>query len=154
MSITELKKRSHTNHSKRIVKRYSNLVLLIGELNERNIPDEIANSINIEIDKVNSLSDSDKTLGKQLRKTQWSILKLIEKELKLVTKNLYQNRWMAIGLTVFGVPFGIAFGASLDNMAFISIGIPLGMAFGIAIGSGMDKKAKEEGRQLNIDVNF
>lgn len=49
---------------------------------------------------------------------------------------------------------GVAFGASSDNMAFISIGIPVGMAIGIAIGSGMDKKAKEEGRQLALEVNL
>lgn len=52
------------------------------------------------------------------------ILKLIEKELKLVPKNSYRNRWMAIGMSAFGVP----------------------------IGAGMDKKAFEEGRQLDMEI--
>ena len=77
---------------------------------------------------------------------------MIEKEEKLVPKNAYRTRWMAIGMSVFGVPIGMAFGASLGNMAFLAIGIPLGMAIGIAIGAGMDKKALEEGRQLDIEI--
>lgn len=154
MVITELKKRSHTNHSKKLVKRYIKLELLISELNKRDIPSEIAKTVNQEVDKANILSDLDRLLTKQLRKSQWSILRIIEKELKLVPKNHYMNRWMAIGMSAFGIPMGVSFGASFNNMSFIGIGIPLGMLIGMAIGSGMDKKAKEEGRQLDIDANF
>ncbi|MBT8222071.1 MAG: hypothetical protein KJN96_02760 [Eudoraea sp.] len=59
---------------------------------------------------------------------------------------------MALGMAVFGVPMGVAFGAALDNMAFLGIGIPIGMAIGIAIGTAMDEQAKKEGRQLDIDL--
>ncbi len=34
-----------------------------------------------------------------------------------------------------------------------ALGIPIGMGIGIAMGSGMDKKAFKEGRQLDIEVN-
>ncbi len=87
-----------------------------------------------------------------MRSAELRILKLIEKEQKLVPKNTYRNRWMAIGMSVFGVPIGVAFGASLGNMAFLAIGIPIGMAIGIGLGTGMDKKALEEGRQLDIEI--
>ena len=82
------------------------------------------------------------------------ILKLIEKELKLVPKNLYRDRWLAIGMAGFGLPFGVAFGAAFGNMAFIGIGIPIGLAIGIAIGSGMDKKALDEGKQLDVEIKY
>lgn len=54
-------------------------------------------------------------------------------------------------MAVFGVPIGVAFGFGLSNMAFIGIGIPIGMSIGIGIGAAMDKKAKEEGRQLDFE---
>jgi hypothetical protein len=37
-------------------------------------------------------------------------------------------------------------------MGLIGIGLPLGMSAGIAVGSQMDKKAFEEGRQLDIEI--
>jgi len=37
----------------------------------------------------------------------------------------------------------------MGNMAFLGTGIPLGMVIGMAVGSGMDKKAAAEGRQLD-----
>jgi hypothetical protein len=53
---------------------------------------------------------------------------------------------MSIGMADFGIPFGAVVGAIMENMGFIGIGLPIGMAIGMLIGSGMDKKALEEGR--------
>jgi len=47
---------------------------------------------------------------------------------------------------------GVVFGIMVDNMAYLGIGLPLGLAIGAAVGSNMDKKAKEEGRQLDVEV--
>jgi hypothetical protein len=91
-------------------------------------------------------------LGKIIRRTQSRILILIEKELKLVTKNHYRNTWLAVGMSAFGLPIGVVFGAILENMAFIGIGLPLGMAIGIAVGTAMDKKASENGKQLDLEI--
>ena len=55
-------------------------------------------------------------------------------------------------MAAFGLPIGAGFGASLQNMAFLGIGLPIGMAIGMAIGTGMDKKAFEEGRQLDLEI--
>ena len=54
--------------------------------------------------------------------------------------------------TIFGIPIGAAFGLSLNNMAFLGIGLPIGMSIGLAMGARMDNKAKEEGRQLDIEL--
>ena len=91
-------------------------------------------------------------MKKQLRKTQTSILSKIEKELKLVTKNHYRNTWLAVGMAAFGIPLGVAFGASLGNMAFLGIGLPIGMIIGMAVGTNMDTKAFDEGRQLDLEI--
>ena len=55
-------------------------------------------------------------------------------------------------MTAFGLPIGITFGMLMNNMGLLAIGLPIGMGIGIAAGSGMDKKAREEGRQLNIEL--
>lgn len=91
-------------------------------------------------------------MRKQIRKTQASILKLIEKELKLVARNHYRNTWLAIGMAAFGIPLGVVFGKSLGNMGLLGIGLPIGMVIGIAVGSVMDKKAFEAGKQLDFEM--
>lgn len=115
MEIIELVKRYNIELDKKLTNRYVNFEKLITELKKRNIPSEIVNSVNQNIEDVNSFPGSNKDLLKQLRKAQSRILKLIEKELKLVTINHYRNMWLAVGMAAFGIPFGV----SLGNMAFI-----------------------------------
>ena len=78
----------------------------------------------------------------------------MEKEHKMVTKNHYRNTWLAQGMAAFGIPLGVAFGTSLGNMAYLGIGLPIGMAIGSAVGKRMDKKALEEGRQLDLELKL
>ena len=154
MEIKVLIKRPNVEQDKKLKKSYAIFENLIGELKKKQIPAEILDSINQDIEEINSFSGSPKELRKRIIKSQSNILKLIDKELKLVPKNFYRNRWLAIGMSAFGIPLGVAFGASLNNMAFLGIGIPIGMAIGIAVGAGMDKKALEEGRQLNLEIEY
>lgn len=154
MEIKELKKKANIEQDKKLNKRYTYFEKLIIELEKKEIPSEIIDTINQDIYAVNSFSGSDKDLRKLIRKSQANIFKLIEKELKLVPKSHYMTRWMAIGMTVFGIPLGTAFGASLDNMGLLGIGLPIGLAIGLAIGAGMDEKAAKEGKQLDLDAQF
>jgi len=152
MEIKPLKDKPDFTKDKKIAEKYAKFEKLLNELRGRDIPTTIVADINTEVDLLNAFMGSDKDYKKQLRKSRAVIIKQLEKELKLVPQNYYQSTWMALGMTVFGLPFGTIFGMSLDNMAFLGIGLPIGMAIGIAIGSGMDAKAKEEGRQLAIDA--
>ena len=70
----------------------------------------------------------------------------------MVPKNYYRNMWLALGMSVFGLPIGVAFGASIGNMGLLGVGLPIGMAIGTLVGSQMDKKALKESRQLNIEI--
>jgi len=152
MKIKELKNRPDIDQHKKLFASYSQFEKLLIELRRKDLFDETVNSINDGIDKVNSVLELEKELRKQIKTAQSRILKLIEKNHKLVTKNHYRNTWLAVGMAVFGIPLGVAFSASLGNMAFIGIGLPLGMVIGIAVGSGMDKKAYEEGRQIDLEI--
>ncbi|WKV13846.1 hypothetical protein [Marivirga harenae] len=124
---------------------------LMDALEEQEIPKSVVNLINEEVDKVNQ-ADSKKLLTAQLAKSFRTILKIAEKEMNLVAKNHYKNMWLAIGMSAFGIPLGIAFGASLNNYGLMAVGIPIGFAIGIAIGSKKDKEAEEQGKQLDIEI--
>jgi hypothetical protein len=152
MEIIELIGRSEIEQNSKLNAAYSQLKNLLSELRKREVPTEILNSINQEIDKLNGFSGSDKELLNQVRKTQSLILSLVKKELGLVPKGHFQTLWMVLGMATFGIPFGVVFGLNLGNMAFFAIGLPIGLSIGLAIGAGMDKKAQEEGRQLDIEI--
>jgi len=57
-------------------------------------------------------------------------------------------------MAAFGLPIGAAFGISFGNIAFIGLGFPIGMSIGIALGTQKDKKAKENGKQLDIEMDL
>lgn len=58
-----------------------------------------------------------------------------------------------MGIAAFRLPIGIAFGFFLDNFALLALVLSIGMVYGIVVGSKMDNKAYQEGRQLNIEIN-
>lgn len=151
MKIIQPKSRPEISENAKLSKIYSQFENLITVLNGIGLPDNIKETINASIEQLNSAS-KDNLLKKP--KGTGKIVKLIEKQLKIVPINHYRNTWMALGMVVFGLPLGIAFGTILDNIGLLGIGLPIGMVIGLAVGTGMDKKAKEEGRQLNIEVSY
>lgn len=150
MELIELTKRSDFSPNEKLAKKTNNYNHLIYELGKRQLPKNIIEAVNTETGLINNFSGSEKDYAKTLAKSQTNILKLIEKELKLVVKNHYRNLWLPLGMSAFGIPFGVVFGISLGNMAFLGLGLPIGMAMGIAVGSGLDNKAAKEGRQLDV----
>jgi len=150
MEYSELEDRAGIENSPKATIMFMYFKKLISELKKKEVPSNIIQVINKEIERINSFTGSNRELVRMLQRSRLIIIRLLEKELKIVPKNLYRTRWLALGMVVFGIPFGASFGLSLDNMAFIGIGLPIGMAIGMAVGAGMDKKAFEEGRQLDI----
>jgi len=91
MEIKELNKRPNIEQTKKLTNKYVYFENLINELKKREIPSEVAKSINKNIEDINSFYGSNKDLLKQIRKSQSYTYKLIEKELKLVPKNLFRS---------------------------------------------------------------
>ncbi len=152
MEIESLRNRPEITTDEKLSKKYGSFRNLLAELESRDIPSHIIGEINEKVSTVNAFQGPAKGLRRVLRKEKDSIVKLLEKELKIVPKGYYRNMWMAIGMSAFGVAMGTAFGAALDNMAFLGLGIPIGMSIGMAIGAGMDEKAAKEGRQLSFEA--
>ena len=145
LEIQELNKRPNIEQNIKLKRVFIQFEKLIFELKTKEIPEEIVIFINKNIEEINSFSTSDKELKKQIKKTQTRILKLIEKELHLVTKNHYRNTWFILGMLI-----GVALGSA--NTSLLAVGIPLGFTIGIAIGTSKDKKAKDNGLQLDIEI--
>lgn len=152
MELIVLIQRPQIKVHKKLDAAYSQLEKLISALLDREFPDTVVEAINKDIEALNLISDTEKSFRTQIFKKQSKIIKLLEQELKLVTKGHYRNMWLAVGMAAFGIPMGVVLGVILDNMAFLGIGLPFGMAIGIAVGTRMDKKAFEEGRQLDIEI--
>jgi hypothetical protein len=152
MKINELKQRAEIDQNTKSKEAYLQFEKLLNELRKKELPDATIEKINRNVEEVNSVADSGKTFRKKTRENQTRIIKTLEKEQKIVPKNYYRNIWMAIGMAAFGLPIGVAFGAALENMAFLAIGLPIGMTIGIGVGARMDKKALSEGRQLDIEI--
>ncbi|WP_299667224.1 hypothetical protein [uncultured Polaribacter sp.] len=154
MKIKYLNKRPDLAQKRLLNKKYFQFQELISELREMELHEDFKHSLNIAIDSMNSLSDFDKTLGKQLKSEQSKTLKLLKKEHTLVPTNYYRNRWMPIGIGAFGVPIGIMIGLITNNMAFVGIGLPIGFGVAFAFGTGLDLKVKEKGKQLNFEITY
>ena len=138
----------------RLHKAYTQLNHLLYALKTKMLPSETSNIIDQAINEINAIADSDRLLIKKVKEKQNAIIKLLEKKHKIVPKNYYRNLWMVVGMSAFGLPIGVAFGMSIGNIAMLSISMPIGMAIGIGVGSSMDKKALEEGRQLDFEVKM
>lgn len=154
MAFLDLHRPDICKENPKLDKNYDYLEQLIHELEQRNIPEANQEFINSEIEQINSISGDLKDFRKAIRKSLMRIFQHLEKELKIVRKGHYRLMWLSLGMSAFGVPMGVAFGVSLNNMAFIGIGIPIGMALGIAVGTGMDQKAKQKGNQLDLGVEM
>jgi len=152
MEIKQLKNRPDLTNGERTNKQYEKLKKILAELRLKDLSEVIIVQLNSQIERLNNFEGSEKQLGKEIRKTQAAILRLLEKEAGIVTKNYYRNKWLAIGIAAFGIPMGVGFGAALNNMSFLAIGLPVGMSIGIAVGSKKDQEAAAQGKVLDIEI--
>lgn len=149
MEIRNLQIIAPINTNSQLQQRVDQFENLLSELRKKTLAESLVEAINKMIDEINSVT-TEKELQKILRKKQFRLIQLLEKEAKIVPKFYYRNLWLALGMSAFGIPMGVVFGLIIKNMAFIGIGLPIGMSIGIAVGTAMDKKALDEGRQLDI----
>ncbi len=155
MTIIKLRGVKNLASDIRLSQLYSQFDTLLSELRKKELPDSIIQTVNNEVEEINtsnSLTTND--LRKVIKKKQTAILRLIEKDLKLVPKNYYRTLWLALGMTVFGIPLGVLASVLLGKLGLFAIGLPIGVAIGVTVGTAMDKKAVKENRQLNVEIKY
>lgn len=154
MEIIPLLARENATGKERNNKLWNQFLQLIEILRNKNLPEEMISIVNDQIHELNEYPCGDVDFYKQVKKKQTFILNRLERDLKIVPKNHYMNLWLALGIGAFGLPIGVAIGSSLGNMGFLGVGLPFGVAIGIALGSSLDKKAKADGKQLDIEIKY
>lgn len=155
MTIIKLRGVKNLESDTRLNQLYNQFDVLLSELRKRELPDAVVETINKEVEEINtsnSLTTND--LRKVIKKKQTAILRLLEKDLKLVPKNYYRTLWLALGMTVFGIPLGVLAGVLLGKSGLFAIGLPIGVAIGVTVGTAMDKTAVKENRQLNLEIKY
>ncbi len=130
----------------------SNLNILISEIESKNIPEEVCYKINYQIDKVNSFSkEHEVKIKKQLEITVHRILHILKRDLGIIPENYYRNQYLALGMTVFGLPLGALIATLTGNTSYLAFGMLLGIPIGIAIGSKKDQIADKENKVIKIN---
>lgn len=154
MKYKQLLLKPEIEQDKKLSERYQLFNLLTRELEQKEVPENIISEINIAIEQQNNMEGNSSTLLKSYRALQKKIVKLLEKELQMVTLHHYRTMWVLIGMSTLGIPLGLVYANMMDNMALMSIGIPIGMGIGALIGSVKDTKAFENGKQLNVLLKY
>lgn len=152
MRIIELKEIQNDNGNIKLGAIYEQFRALLLQLEKKELSLNFIKLVNQEVEELNNTLLIDDKLKKLIKQKQTIILKLAEKEFKIVPVNYYRNLLLVLGMTVFGLPIGVVFGLIIGNLGLLSLGLPIGMGIGIAIGLSMDKKAFQEGRQLAIEI--
>ncbi len=134
--------------------RYNQLGALLNAVEAMKLPKGTTDFIDQEIELLNAFSNEDKFFVKAIKEKENKIVKLLEKKHKIVPKKYYKTLWMVLGMSAFGVPMGVAFGLIMKNMGLLGIGFPIGMGIGVGVGAYLDKKAFNEGRQLDVDLKY
>lgn len=153
MNIVEPKERLDLSGNIKLSRIYVQLEKLLKELKKIELPHKIIESINQDIEELNSTTLTGIELRRLVKQKQTKIINLVEKELKITSKNYYRNLWFVLGMSL-GSGIGVSFGIIIGNMGLFGIGIPIGMVIGLAVGTAMDKKAFEEGRQLAVEIKY
>ena len=142
MKLQPLPERSFQH--KKTQKAYQKTQELIAAVNEHELPESLANELNQEIQSAESLADDRDSL-RPIRSLCGRIRNAVRKELELVPPGFHQGQWMALGMTIFGLPFGVVFSTVMKNPGLIAIGLPIwnGNWRGNRRGAGC--KGKERG---------
>jgi len=93
---------------------------------------------------------ADGPTARRLSRIHSGLLSHLEKAHGLLQPGHYRNQWMAIGMVIFGLPIGTAFGIAVDNTALVGVGLPIGLAIGLSVGAAKDKEAARKGLQLDM----
>lgn len=144
--IEEIEKRAKSVTDAKTQKALSCLVPIFEDLDRREISTESVADI---LKRLKTML-MEELNSKQIARLKADLLGSLRRQYGLVPAKYYQNLWMILGITVFGVPFGIVFSmAVLDNVAFMGLGFGFGMPIGMAIGMAKDKKALEDDLVIN-----
>lgn len=137
----------------KLTQAYNRLQSILKIAQIKPLSEVATNKINDKIKALNSSTKINGALYRLITLTENEIVDIIEQDVKVVPVGYYSKRWLAIGMSAFGISLGVIIGLITKNMAFLGIGLPIGLGIGAIIGRQMDSKAALEGRQYEITVS-
>lgn len=143
--IEEIQNRNKSVSQEKIRNALNDLVDIFIELDRRQLSSEGISDI---LKRLKGILIAESLHLKQIVRLKTDLLAILRKQYGLVTPKYYQTLWMVLGMTIFGIPFGLIFSTILGNFAFSGIGLAFGMPIGLTVGITKDKKAEEEGLVL------
>lgn len=154
MPLQNLQHSARYHSSKKLKESFENYQEIIQALEQRELKQNTTELINSQTEAVNTNATtvSDKKLYTILKKAEKRILKILESKEKITAKNHYRNLWLALGMSAFGIPLGVAISIASNNWGMVGVGLPIGMGIGIGFGASLDKKAQAENRQLDVEI--
>ena len=152
MEILDVLSRADVLESKALSAGFVQFSKLIAVLKERTLPVETVELINGHVNEINATNAQGKALLKEIRKSQTAILMHLDKTLKIVPTGQYVALGFVLGMSLIGIPLGLIISTTLKNPGLLGLGLPVGMFIGAIIGKSKEKKAKEEGRLLDIKI--
>ncbi len=151
--ILELSKVDIVSQKETTQKAFSNLEKTLDVLKKIQLPTNLITVINHKIEVLNSFQNSERKYRNKLIIEQHNILQLVKKETGYVSEKYYQKQWFVLGMSIFGIPFGLLFSYFAGNTGLLGIGFPIGMLLGAMVGKRKDEKIKREGKQLQLTLN-
>ena len=121
-------------------------------MKEKDISDDAVLKINKETTAIGEYEKSGQQLHSCIRTVKNKVLKISTRELGLFPQKYHTKMWLTLGMGIFGLPIGTAFGIALNNIGLLSLGLPVGLALGYALGAYLDRKVQEQGKVLMLDI--
>lgn len=150
--FVKLIERAETQQKKNWQETQTKYENLLNQLQTKELTSSFIDFVDEEINKLNQSELIAKKYFRMMESSRRRIINKMVQDLKLYPKQYHQNMWLALGMSVFGIPIGMLMSIVLDSMAFIGIGLPLGLSIGIFVGQAKDKKAKSEGKQIDTQI--
>lgn len=148
MVLHKLENRTDFN-SQKLSKKFKRFYYLVSELQGHDLSKNTIDLVNQHIDSVNS-TQKENALLKQIRSSQSKILKVLERKHGIAPRGYYKKFWAFLGVSVIGIPCGIALWFILDSIEFAPVGWALATLISFRIGRAKDGDVSKFGRQLNF----
>lgn len=135
--------------NQKLNKSYKRFYYLINELHGHDLSSKTLVFINQQIELINNTRE-ESVLLKQVQSSKRQILKTLEKKYRIVPKGYYRRLWTILGISIIGIPSGVALGFILNSIEFVPIGWAITAIVCFRIGRAKDGDVSKFGRRLNF----
>ncbi|WP_421764798.1 hypothetical protein [Ekhidna sp.] len=131
-------------------KVYQGFINILSNLKNRELTEQQLNSIELKLDSLDLLANSENR-KKYLKRKLNEFTTYLNKEFSFITEGYYTGIGMVYGMMFgsgMGLVLGTAFGAGIGTAIGLSTGTGIGMVFGMMFGAAKDAEAKKQNRVL------